>query len=464
MNVGTTFPVQSPPQADAHKERPLTEDTAVNTTDQKQKLFDEVISKAIADEVMMLKEQGLHDDDENKDWDTQEGTTEEGTTVDGTTEKGTTEEGTTEKEGDDSDHEANPADDPVFGDDSEKGQLNEANIKKINDFLKHDNLGLGDIDGQTESTESANPESVDKDSNVWDEEDGFVEESPNDYKVSLAPRKDQGDAETEVTDVEGNGIDKDSSDSGVHHGNVREPEFKESYSPDLSKEIKELGLHEYYVKDGFKKHASKQHKEEDGELRGLKKHDSTVRIGTKGKKFRLEKRPSVELGTRANFRQHNVGGDEIEREPSNHREDGVEERSETEERKTESLDHPGREDGENGDDYYDGTMAKYLNHVEKYINGLDGSLRSGELNKKHLNEAQNDENFGKALVFDAKDDSKIPRIEELASRKHDVVHSGGTLDDVDALEKAGVIALHASEPHPEENSEDKKSRIKKRLK
>ena len=410
----------------------------------------------------MLKEQGLLGDEENKDWDTQEGTAEEGTT---------------EKEGDDSDHEANPADDSVFGDDSEKGQLNEANIKKINDFLKHDNLGLGDIDGKTESTESTNPGGEDKDSNVWDEEEGFVEESPNDYKVSLVPRKD-GDAETEVTEVEENGTDKDSSDSDVHHGNVREPEFKESYSPDVSKEIKELGLHEYYVKDGFKKHVSKQHKEEDGELRhilsnrplfpGLKKDDSPVRIGKEGKKFRTAKRPSVELGTQANFRKHNVGGDEIEREPSNRRGDGVEERSETEEKRTESLDDPGREhgDGKNGDEYYGGTMAKYLNHVEKYINRLDGGLLSGEQDKKNLDEAKNDENFGKALVFDAKDDSKIPRIEELASRKHDVVHSGGTMDDDDddVLEKAGVIALHASEHHPVETSEDKKSRIKTRLK
>jgi hypothetical protein len=71
-----------------------------------------------------------------------------------------------------------------------------------------------------------------------------IVESPNEYTVTLAPMKEGGtendDEDQRISEVN----DEDREEQ-------KEPAYKESYSPALMDEIKELGLHEYYIKDGF---------------------------------------------------------------------------------------------------------------------------------------------------------------------------------------------------------------------
>lgn len=68
--------------------------------------------------------------------------------------------------------------------------------------------------------------------------------TPNEYTITIAPMR-EGDAEDHVESHRISAV----NDEG--HLRIKEPENKESYSPSLLDEIKELGLDEYYIKDGF---------------------------------------------------------------------------------------------------------------------------------------------------------------------------------------------------------------------
>lgn len=56
-------------------------------------------------------------------------------------------------------------------------------------------------------------------------------------------------SEVDSRDYEGGTLVNDVNDD--NRKQVREPEFRDSYSPKLVDEIKKLGLNEYYIKDGF---------------------------------------------------------------------------------------------------------------------------------------------------------------------------------------------------------------------
>ena len=71
-----------------------------------------------------------------------------------------------------------------------------------------------------------------------------IVESPNEYTVTLAPMK-EGSTENDDEDQRISEVNDEDREE------QKEPAYKESYSPALMDEIKELGLHEYYIKDGF---------------------------------------------------------------------------------------------------------------------------------------------------------------------------------------------------------------------
>lgn len=68
--------------------------------------------------------------------------------------------------------------------------------------------------------------------------------TPSEYTITIGPFRGGGTEDQ----VESHGINS-VNDEG--HLQIKEPENKESYSPSLLDEIKELGLDEYYIKDGF---------------------------------------------------------------------------------------------------------------------------------------------------------------------------------------------------------------------
>ena len=404
-------------------------------------------------------------------------------------------EGKSRKKEDRLNHDKNVPSVPVFRDDNEHGRTDEygeSSLKEIDDFLKKENSEIGGMDGKQGS---AIDESEETNSDVFDKNEGSVE-LPNNYKVLLSPVPGKSEQDAEIEGNEGEQVvSEDSGGGDIHHGKVtlREPEIKQVFSPPFADEIKELGLNEYYIKDGFESRDSKHHKVEDGQLphvlrqvkprfSRLRKGEGTednvegllpLRFGRYRKKFHVGTHPVVASGRQAFLRQHNSDGDEIERVPSSLREDDAAERSQVLEKTTGIHEHPNYlkdiDDfkGKNEDSHVR-SLTSYLDHVGHYINDIDGSLLASETKTKNKEETNKENGIEKLLAFDGRNDHEISHsagedaeslgILDQASQKDDKDVSGAS-DDGNELDK-GLIIFRASEDH-QGRSEDKKSRVDK---
>ena len=145
------------------------------------------------------------------------------------------------------------------------GEAVKTNDKEIDDE------GLHEVEELLKSAYSEDEKTTakpDETANTPDKnDDGHkIVETSDGYTVTLAPMTD-GDTDDHVV---GQRISK------VHDGDreeIKEPEYKNSYSPSLVDEIKELGLNEYYIKDGFQ--TPKHRKVDNGQVRHCYYHIST---------------------------------------------------------------------------------------------------------------------------------------------------------------------------------------------
>ena len=99
-------------------------------------------------------------------------------------------------------------------------------LRKVDELLK-----IPHFEDVVDKT-TAKPD--DQVTNSPDEYDSKITEPSHEYTITMAPTSEGGTYD--------------------HEGNQRisgEPENRQSYSPSLVDEIKELGLHEYFIKDGF---------------------------------------------------------------------------------------------------------------------------------------------------------------------------------------------------------------------
>ena len=115
---------------------------------------------------------------------------------------------------------------------SQRQDSDDADLSEIEKFLKS-------LTGKT----TARPDHT---TNTPEEiyNDQEMANTPNEYTITIAPMR-EGDAEDHVESQRISAV----NDEG--HLRIKEPENKELYSPSLLDEIKELGLDEYYIKDGF---------------------------------------------------------------------------------------------------------------------------------------------------------------------------------------------------------------------
>ena len=125
-----------------------------------------------------------------------------------------------------------------------KGKVGE--LIKNNDH-KNDVEDLHEIEEFLKSSFSEDEKTTakpDQVPNAPEENNNGIVETSGGYSFTLAPLKE------EDTDghAEGQRINKVNDEDREE---LKEPEYKTSYSPSLVDEIKELGLHEYYIKDGF---------------------------------------------------------------------------------------------------------------------------------------------------------------------------------------------------------------------
>ena len=111
-------------------------------------------------------------------------------------------------------------------------------LQEIEDFLKYSEDGK--TTAKPEQT-TAKPEQIT--STPEENNNGRVETS-NGYTITL-DRPTEGDTDGHVVSQ------RISKVNNGDHEEIKEREYKTSYSPSLVNEIKELGLHEYYIKDGF---------------------------------------------------------------------------------------------------------------------------------------------------------------------------------------------------------------------
>ena len=105
---------------------------------------------------------------------------------------------------------------------SQHDKNDDGDLSEIERFLKSPYSEL-----QIAKTTEKPDQTTDTPEEKYDDQE--MAKTPNEYTITIAPIR--GDAED--------------------HHRIKEPENKESYSPSLLDEIKELGLDEYYIKDGF---------------------------------------------------------------------------------------------------------------------------------------------------------------------------------------------------------------------
>ncbi|XP_028400687.1 uncharacterized protein LOC114523845 isoform X2 [Dendronephthya gigantea] len=254
------------------------------------------------------------------------------------------------------------------------------------------------------ATENSNSDEEENDRETMRELDDYLE---NDDLEKTTAKPEYTTNTPEESDVGSQWKDEDYSSptgqeriDGVNNGHGREPEYKESYSPSLLNEIKELGLHEYYIKDGFQtpKHKGidnaqvrqivKSHHRRVNEYGDNQYDRHRYRPLRYGKKFHLAQVKMIPgENTHGAFRQHNSGGDEIERVPSSYREEDVVARSHTSPKYPKKGKSPVR------------TLSNFFNKLRNYYE----QAHTGEIANVLKNDHQNAD-LENAVILTAKDD------------------------------------------------------------